>query len=121
MEKKFKIKKEVFPLPEDFNTSFDTKERAIFIPGIGNNCNHFLYLIDVDNKNIILWEIDSLEIKNQLREDIDQSLVSVIPWNQENLDKFLEIIFFPHSADYYDRKVYVSFIEANFILEFGYR
>lgn len=112
-----KVIKEVLPLTAEFKEHVDLEGRAIFIPGIGNNCHHYLYLVDVDTDRVILWDIDVLSVKNQLREDIDKSVVEIVPWNQESLDKYLEVLFFPHSADYHDRKVYVTFIEGNFVLE----
>jgi len=114
MENLINVSREVYDFPFEVNLPKECCEK-IFIPSFSVECQHYYFLVDFAEHKITCWSINLKQIEEDLKARIEQADKEVVPWNQE-LDRFLSAIYFAHSAKYYDGKIYVSFIDGNFIL-----
>lgn len=115
MENLISVKKEKFNFPDDKDFPQECKQ-SIFIPGISAECMHYYFLANYKTREITCWTVDLKKVNEFILSNLDENKIGAIPWNQDSLKRFVEVIHFAHSAEYYQGRIYVSFIEGNFIL-----
>lgn len=109
------ISREVYPFARPDSVPAEADD-AVFLPGIGKSGVQYYFLVDFGSNTVTCWTVDVKRVQEHLIERLDRSSISAVPWNQDTLEKFVDVVYFAHSADYHDGWVYVSFIEGNFIL-----
>jgi hypothetical protein len=89
---------------------------AVFIPGIGVGGVHYGFLVDFANRAITCWTIDLAPLRTHVLDLLSALPKPAVPWHQESLAKFIDVIHFPHSADYWNGWIYLTLIEGSVML-----
>lgn len=114
MKSLIEISKEVRDFPAGKKIPENCTE-SIFIPAFSIDCQHHYFWLDFKNKRITCWNVNLKKVKEQMKLRVEQVGAGSIPWNMD-LESYLNGIYFAHSAEHYQGKIYLSFIDGNFLL-----
>jgi hypothetical protein len=89
---------------------------AVFIPGIGPGCVHHGFLVDFARRSITAWTIDLKALHGHVMAHLAGLSNPAVPWKQDSLSKFIDVIHFPHSADCWGEWIYLTLIEGSVVL-----
>lgn len=119
MKNLLSVSKTIYDFPDEVIIPDECNNEVIFIPAIAAKCNHYYYLIDYCRRKITCWNVNLNAIKDRLKSQLNIHSIKTLPWNYQNLDDYLETLFFAHSASYYEGNIYVSCIAGNCIIALG--
>jgi hypothetical protein len=110
------VSKEVYALPEHHDLPNECSD-AIFVPGFAKNAKHYYFLVDFRTKAVHCWQVDLEKLVRRLSSELSFDLAEeLLPWNHQDIRSYVENIYYPHSAEYYNGWIYVSYYFGNVIL-----
>src|SRR6185312_8081720 len=89
---------------------------SVVIPGVGAGGVHHCFLVDVQRRHVTAWTIDVSKAIARVMTYLSASPPKAVPWNQETLQKFIEVVHFPHSVDRWGDWIFVTLIEGGFVV-----
>lgn len=117
MNSLLKIIRHEFSLPNSIEINDKIQECRIFVPTHGNNRRQYCYYIDLKESYVICWEIDYHALISYMKNLLaKQKGFEQSAYNSAALDDILYERFTPHTARYYNGKIYVYPVSGNHIL-----
>lgn len=109
------FEKKEYDFPQGVNIPANCDE-TIFVPAFSDNCKHHYYLLNFKTKKITCWNLDIHPLREDFKKRLSRDKIAAIPWKKD-LDSYLNIIFAPHSAQFYKNNIYVTCWYSNFFVE----